>query len=113
MRTVIDAVSKVVGSGADIFEGMIVGIVVVFAVTFSQRGQRVSSKRYFDGGIGWTIIPILSLISGLLTMLFFGKQDWYASSYAVIVGLIVAAALTSRAFWEARSSRNVTSSVTS
>ena len=113
LRTVIDAVSKVVGSGADIFEGMIVGIVVVFAVTFSQRGQRVSSKRYFDGGIGWTIIPILSLISGLLTMLFFGKQDWYASSYAVIIGLIVAAALTSRAFWEARSARNVTSSVTS
>ena len=113
LRTVIDAVSKVVGSGADIFEGMIVGIVVVFAVTFSQRGQRSISKRYFDGTLGWTVIPILALLSGLLTMLFFGKQDWYGSSYAIIVGIVVGAALISRAYWEWMSAKNALAGGTS
>ena len=38
LRTIIDAVQKIVGAGSDVYEGMIVGIVVVVAVTFSQRG---------------------------------------------------------------------------
>ena len=43
LRTIIDAVQKIVGAGSDVYEGMIVGIVVVVAVTFSQRGG-VSSR---------------------------------------------------------------------
>jgi ribose/xylose/arabinose/galactoside ABC-type transport system permease subunit len=105
LRTVIDAVSKVVGSGADIYEGMIVGVVVVLAVTFSQRGAKTIARKYFDGAIGWAIIPILSLLSGLLMLLFFGKQDWYANSYGFVVAAIVAAILSTRAFWERKVDR--------
>ncbi len=58
LRTVIDAVNKIVGTGADVYEGMIVGIVVVLAVTFSQRVG--SMQRYFfANSIGRTAIPVL------------------------------------------------------
>ena len=39
LRVVIDAVSKVIKTEAEIYEGLIVGVVVVLAVTFSQVGQ--------------------------------------------------------------------------
>ena len=100
LRTVIDAVSKVVGSGSDVYEGMIVGIVVVLAVTFSQRGQKAVVSRYFNNALGWAIIPVLSLLAGLLTLLFFGKQTWYTPKHAIIVGLLIGALLVARGIWE-------------
>ncbi|HTN76149.1 MAG TPA: ABC transporter permease, partial [Pirellulaceae bacterium] len=36
LRIVIDAVAKIIKTGADVYEGLIVGVVVVIAVTFSQ-----------------------------------------------------------------------------
>ncbi len=86
LRTIIDAVNKVVGSGADVFEGMIVGIVVILAVTFSQRGQKATGKRFFDNPIGWTVIPPLSLLAGLSFLLFFGKKPWFSPYQAVVFG---------------------------
>jgi ribose/xylose/arabinose/galactoside ABC-type transport system permease subunit len=110
LRTIIDAVQKIVGAGADVFEGMIVGIVVVVAVTFSQRGGgKLASNRYFSNEIGWSVIPALGLLSGLSYLLFFGKREWYAAYQAVIVGLVVIAALMVRAFFEARSKSSVRS----
>lgn len=100
LRTVIDAVSKIVGSGSDLYEGMIVGIVVVLAVTFSQRVQRSISTRFFNNEIGWTTIPILSVLAGLLTMLFFSKQEWYSPTYAILVSVLMGVLLLGRGFWE-------------
>ncbi|MEQ1825429.1 MAG: ABC transporter permease [Pirellula sp.] len=100
LRTVIDAVNKVVGSGADVYEGMIVGIVVVLAVTFSQRGQKAMVNRFFNNPIGWTIIPVLGLLTGLLTLLFFGKQAWYSPAHALLAGLFVSLVLLARGLWE-------------
>jgi ABC-type glucose/galactose transport system permease subunit len=105
LRTVIDAVNKVVGSGADVYEGMIVGIVVVLAVTFSQRGQHAIKTRYFNNAIGWFTIPVLSLLAGLLMLLFFGKQSWYTPSHAVVVGVLVAVTLAARGIWEITSDK--------
>jgi ribose/xylose/arabinose/galactoside ABC-type transport system permease subunit len=103
LRTIIDAVQKIVGAGADVFEGMIVGIVVVVAVTFSQRGGgRLIGRRYFSNEIGWSIIPALGLLSGLAFLLSFGKRDWYAPYQAVLVGLIVVLALGAKAVLESR-----------
>jgi ribose/xylose/arabinose/galactoside ABC-type transport system permease subunit len=104
LRTVIDSVTKIVGAGADVFEGMIVGIVVVLAVTFSQRGgSKLSDKKYFANEIGWSVIPPLGILSGLSFLLFFGKRDWYAPYQAFLFGLVVIAALTVRAVLESRS----------
>jgi len=103
LRTIIDAVQKIVGAGADVFEGMIVGIVVVVAVTFSQRGGgKLVGKKYFANEIGWSVIPTLGLLSGLSYLLFFGKREWYAPYQAVVFGLVVIAALVVRAVLESR-----------
>jgi ribose/xylose/arabinose/galactoside ABC-type transport system permease subunit len=105
LRTVIDAVNKVVGSGADVYEGMIVGIVVVLAVTFSQRGQKAIATRYFNNAIGWVTIPVLGLLSGLLVLLFFGKQGWYQPWHAAAAGGLVGCCLIARGVWENWSDR--------
>jgi ribose/xylose/arabinose/galactoside ABC-type transport system permease subunit len=102
LRTVIDAVNKVVGAGADIYEGMIVGIVVVVAVTFSQRGGSSIGQRYFSSAIGWSVIPSLGLLSGLSYFMFFGKQTWYAPYQAFLLGLAVMIALAVRSVLESR-----------
>ena len=103
LRTIIDAVQKIVGAGADVFEGMIVGIVVVVAVTFSQRGGgKLVGKKYFSNEIGWSVIPTLGLLSGLSYLLFFGKREWYAPYQAVVFGLVVIGALVVRAVLESR-----------
>lgn len=68
-RPVIDAVNKIVGTGADVYEGMIVGIVVVLAVTFSQRIGRFR-RYFFVSPIGRTAIPILGLLAGISFILF-------------------------------------------
>ena len=107
LRTIIDAVQKIVGAGADVYEGMIVGIVVVVAVTFSQRGGgKISGKKYFSNAIGWSVIPTLGLLTGLSHLLFFGKRDWYASYQAFLIGIAVVIALGIRAFLESRPSPN-------
>ena len=101
LRTIIDAVQKIVGAGSDVFEGMIVGIVVVVAVTFSQRGGgKLSGKRFFSNEIGWTVIPALGILSGLSYLLFFGNRPWYAPYQASVVCVVVIACLIGRAVME-------------
>ena len=53
LRLVIDAVAKLIKAGADVYEGMIVGIVVVLAVTLTQFRQLVQSGgEFFPGARG-------------------------------------------------------------
>jgi ribose/xylose/arabinose/galactoside ABC-type transport system permease subunit len=105
LRTVIDAVNKIVGSGADVYEGMIVGIVVVMAVTFSQRAGAARVQKFFATPIGWASIPVLSLLTGISFMLFFRDKPWFAPLHAAAFGLIVAAILAIRGFIELRVKR--------
>ena len=102
LRTVIDSVNKIVGTGADVYEGMIVGIVVVMAVTFSQRGNNALRRPFFGTLIGWAAIPVLSLLASLSFMLFFRDKPWFAASYAVWFGIIVAGILFVRGVVEVR-----------
>lgn len=102
LRTVIDSVNKIVGTGADVYEGMIVGIVVVLAVTFSQRGNNSLRRPYFGTLIGWVAIPVLSLLAGLSFMLFFRDKPWFTSSYAITFGVIVSGILFTRGLIEVK-----------
>lgn len=103
LRTIIDAVQKIVGAGADVYEGMIVGIVVVVAVTFSQRGgSQFAGKRYFSNAIGWSVIPALGLLTGLSYLLFFGKREWYAPYQAYLIAGTVVVALIVRGILESK-----------
>lgn len=103
LRTIIDAVQKIVGAGADVYEGMIVGIVVVVAVTFSQRGGgKIAGKKYFSNLIGWSVIPTLGLLSGLSYLMFFSERKWYSGQQAFLFGLAVVIALIVRAWLESR-----------
>ncbi|MFM8573816.1 MAG: hypothetical protein ACKOAU_19630, partial [Pirellula sp.] len=105
LRTIIDAVQKIVGAGADVYEGMIVGIVVVVAVTFSQRGGgKLVGKKYFSNAIGWSVIPALGLLSGLSYHLLFSiEREWYSGKQAWFIGMSVVVALIVRAMLESRS----------
>jgi ribose/xylose/arabinose/galactoside ABC-type transport system permease subunit len=70
LRIVIDAVAKLIKAGADVYEGMIVGIVVVLAVTLTQFRQLVQSGREFFPGVrGAFAIPMLAVAAGLLAMM--------------------------------------------
>lgn len=102
LRTVIDSVNKIVGTGADVYEGMIVGIVVVMAVTFSQRGSSLLRRPFFGTLIGWAAIPVLSLLAGLSFMLFFRDKPWFDSWYAITFSVVVAGILFVRGLVEVR-----------
>jgi ribose/xylose/arabinose/galactoside ABC-type transport system permease subunit len=67
LRIVMDAVAKVIKTNADIYEGLIVGCVVVVAVAFSQlRQARGMRKRFFAGPLGIVTIINMSLFAGAL-----------------------------------------------
>jgi hypothetical protein len=67
LRLVIDAVAKLIKSNADVYEGMIVGIVVALAVTLTQVRQLLrSGGEFFPGARGIAAIPTLAIAAGLL-----------------------------------------------
>ena len=86
---------------------MIVGIVVVMAVTFSQRAGAARSQKFFATPIGWASIPVLSLLTGISFMLFFRDKPWFGSVHAVAFGLIVSVILVIRGVMELRMKNRV------
>ncbi len=67
LRLVIDAVAKLIKSNADVYEGMIVGIVVALAVTLTQVRQLArTGGEFFAGARGLAAIPTLAIAAGLL-----------------------------------------------
>lgn len=97
LRVVIDAVSKVIKTGADVYEGLIVGIVVVIAVTFAQVGQLAKGgRRLLPGALGLCAIPTLALLCGGIVAMTAGGRAGVASGLAaaVLLGLL--------RFWETR-----------
>ena len=70
LRVVIDGVAKIIKTGADVYEGLIVGVLVVFAVTFTGTSAKVGSRRkLFDGPLGWVTVANLTLLSGVMMAL--------------------------------------------
>jgi hypothetical protein len=75
LRVVIDGVSKIIKTGADVYEGLIVGVLVVFAVTFTTTSEAMSSTRrkLFSGPLGWVTIVNLTLLAGVMMALLGAK----------------------------------------
>jgi len=69
LRIVIDGVAKIIKTGADVYEGLIVGVVVVFAVAFSQTEGRRQRTPFFAGGLGFVAGINLALIAGVMATL--------------------------------------------
>lgn len=68
LRLVIDSVAKTVKTNPDDFQGLIVGILVVLAVTFNElRSSQGFRKQFFPGGLGIVNIFVLSLLAGVIT----------------------------------------------
>lgn len=69
LRTVIDGVAKIIKSNAEVYEGLIVGGVVVVAVAFTQlRQARQSGKQFFPGLLGLVTVINLSILAGVMAL---------------------------------------------
>ncbi|MFO0882934.1 MAG: ABC transporter permease [Pirellulales bacterium] len=85
LRLVVDGVAKLIKSNADVYEGLVVGFVVVLAVTFSQLRQRgASTMRLFAGVQGYFAVLSLSLLLAFLT-LFIKHNAILAASLGVVI----------------------------
>ena len=74
LRVVIDGVAKVIKTGADVYEGLIVGVLVVFAVTFTRSSTVASApRRLFTGALGWVTLLNLTLLAGTMMALLGAK----------------------------------------
>jgi ribose/xylose/arabinose/galactoside ABC-type transport system permease subunit len=68
LRVVIDSVAKLFRSQPDLFEGLVVGMLVVLAVAFNAlRGTGGFRKKFFTGSLGILNVGVLSLLAGLMT----------------------------------------------
>lgn len=88
LRVVTDGIAKIIKSGADVYEGLIVGVVVVVAVAFNQLRTSAGQRRqFFPGVLGLVTIFNLTLTAGIVGWLMGGKiAGW-------IMGPIALAAL--------------------
>jgi hypothetical protein len=84
LRLVIDAVAKIIKTNADVYEGLIVGCVVVLAVTLTQIKQLITSGgQMFAGARGIVTIPALTLTAGLIGLITTGP--WIGLGIAVVL----------------------------
>jgi ribose/xylose/arabinose/galactoside ABC-type transport system permease subunit len=110
LRIVVDGIAKVIKVGADLYEGMIVGIVVVIAVAFTQsRQMRSQAKPFFSGALGAVTIVNLALIAGTLAIIL-GPQLMPGKPVSrMLLGgataAVVAVVLVATRFYEARRAR--------
>ncbi len=86
LRVVIDAVAKIVRSGADDYEGIIVGFLVVLAVSFNELRTRVGrgGKQFFPGALGWFAIVALTLLAAAIGLVMTGRPALAAGAAVAI-----------------------------
>jgi hypothetical protein len=68
LRSVIDSVAKIIKTGADVYEGLIVGVLVVGAVTFARAGGG-GSRKLLGGPLGAVAVLNLTILTMALTAL--------------------------------------------
>jgi ribose/xylose/arabinose/galactoside ABC-type transport system permease subunit len=106
LRIVIDGVAKIIKTGADVYEGLIVGGVVVVAVAFTQiRVAKRSGGRFFSGPLGLVNVVTLSILMGLLAMLFAAKPQQSGLGVGVVTAVVAFLLMGSAAALEYRRSR--------
>ena len=90
LRTVIDGVARIIKTGAEVYEGLVVGIVVVCAVAlteFRRAGQ--SDRQFFPGMLGWFAALTLGIVAGLLATLVGQPRAGLTAGLAVTAVLFV------------------------
>jgi ribose/xylose/arabinose/galactoside ABC-type transport system permease subunit len=89
LRVVIDAVAKIVKVGADDYQGMIVGLLVVLAVAFNELRQsgRGGAKQFFPGLLGVMAVAILALLAGVIATIMAGRNA------GIVVGVVTLAVM--------------------
>ena len=96
LRVVIDAVNKIIKTGADVYQGLIVGAVVVLAVALTQAQAGESRRRgLLRGALGWTTLVALALFAGAFAAVAgpnFFQQPGQVSRTALGLGTAVATA---------------------
>lgn len=89
LRAVVDAVARIIKTSSDIYEGLIVGIVVVLAVTLSQlREFRQSGRELFPGVMGLIAIPCLALACGVISLIAVGTTAGAAGFSVALLAMI-------------------------
>ncbi len=90
LRVVVDGVAKLIKSNADVYEGLVVGVVVVLAVTFSQLRQRgVGTMRLFAGVQGFFAAFTLALLTTLLILFIHGSAVMASSIGGIVLIALV------------------------
>jgi ribose/xylose/arabinose/galactoside ABC-type transport system permease subunit len=96
LRVVIDGVANVIKTGADVYEGLIVGVLVVCAVTLTKSGELAGApRRLLKGALGWVTILNLTLVAAALMALIgvrlIGEKSrletWQLTAWAAGCGL--------------------------
>lgn len=93
ISTVIDSIGRFIDTNSQIYQGLIIGTVIIVAVAFSQGNK--SQKKYFSDAIGWISIPFIGFLSGCIV--YFLTQ---LINVSVIFATVVCAFLIIRALWE-------------
>jgi ribose/xylose/arabinose/galactoside ABC-type transport system permease subunit len=106
LRVINDAIAKIIKATADIYEGLIVGVVVVVAVAFTQLRQAGrQGKQFFSGALGLVMIVTLSLLLGVLAMVFGQNLEAGGNTIGGIVGAVALVLLIAARLVEARRSK--------
>lgn len=97
LRTVIDGVGKIITTGADVYEGSIVGVLVVLAVAFSQlREARAEGRQYFPGVLGWVVMVALTSVVGLMSGFLVSRTGGQIAAVVCLLVLLTIKRLESR-----------------
>lgn len=102
LRVVIDAVSKLIKTGADVYEGLIVGMLVVLAVAFNElRQSRAARRHFFAGALGTIAGGALVLFVAVQTAIAFGPTSRLGTTrLGAIAGGVALAVLIGVKLWE-------------
>jgi ribose/xylose/arabinose/galactoside ABC-type transport system permease subunit len=94
LRVVTDAVAKIIGSGSDDYEGMIVGLLVLAVALNALRSEGGQRRKFFPGLLGWVTIPILAGLLGVVVCVTGGRGGDPSFAGAAVTAGVALVALT-------------------
>ncbi|MEZ6111315.1 MAG: ABC transporter permease [Pirellulaceae bacterium] len=89
LRLVIDSVAKLFKSQPDLFEGLVVGMLVVLAVAFNELRGSGAKKKFFPGTLGWLTVFILAGLIGVITSVTSSEDKLRTGAIAGLAVLVI------------------------
>lgn len=89
LRLVIDSVAKLFKSQPDLFEGLVVGMLVVLAVAFNELRGSGAKKKFFPGTLGWLTVFILAGLIGVITSVTSSEDKLLSGAIAGLAVLVI------------------------